>query len=233
MPAQAAVEALPVRLRIVPRRRCDVRDHPVYLALPPAAQRSLLQTGAPVDLLAAEEVSLEGDYLWFVLSGVLGLFPQSSTVCVSHIPSGSVHGWRHALGSSCGDTEARPLVDVRLFRVPAHTVRTALGHDWLSRFVAFQTMQRLTQLESEAACNASHRVNERLAKWLVRLEGGANGAPLKLTQARLGAMLGVQRTSINAAAQELQEAGLIRFGRGRVEVLDLPGLATASCGCGA
>jgi hypothetical protein len=75
-------------------------------------------------------------------------------------------------------------------------------------------------------------VPERLAKWLVRLHCGGNGAPLYLTQADFGAILGVQRTSVNAAASRLQTRDLVRFGRGKVQVLNLAGLRQASCRCG-
>ncbi|HBY42400.1 Crp/Fnr family transcriptional regulator [Brevundimonas sp.] len=116
--------------------------------------------------------------------------------------------------------------------LPADCVVDGLGRDWLNRLVARQSSRRLSGLAAEAACNASHLVQERLAKWLVRLHCGANGAPLRLTQADFGAMLGVQRTSVNAAAGRLQSLGLVRFGRGKVQILDLAGLRAVSCGCG-
>jgi CRP-like cAMP-binding protein len=76
-------------------------------------------------------------------------------------------------------------------------------------------------------------VSERLAKWLLRLHHGGNSAPLRLTQAQLAAMLGVQRTSINAAASNLQTMGAVRFSRGKASILDADSLADLSCRCGA
>ncbi|MFS0710258.1 Crp/Fnr family transcriptional regulator [Brevundimonas phoenicis] len=215
------------------RPRPSIRDHPVYRVLPPDAQQRLTAEGTEVDLPGDAQPPLDREHLWFVLSGVLGAFPTGSEVCVAPIVSGAVYGWDHALGSSGSRADVRPLLDVRLFRVPAVAAREALGHDWLSRFIALQAVQRLTLLEQEAACNASHRVSERLAKWLLRLHHGGNGAPLRLKQAQLAAMLGVQRTSINAAASNLQAMGAVRFSRGKASILDAGSLSDLSCRCGA
>ena len=66
-----------------------------------------------------------------------------------------------------------------------------------------------------------------------RLHHGGNGAPLRLKQAQLAAMLGVQRTSINAAASNLQAMGAVRFSRGKASILDAGSLSDLSCRCGA
>lgn len=232
MPADSAA-VLPSPARPIGRSRPNIHDHPVYRALPSDAQQRLIAEGVELDLSGDAQTPLDGDHLWFILSGVLGVFPAASDVCVAPIVSGSVYGWDHALGSSGSGADVRPLLDVRLFRVPAAAVREALGYDWLSRFIALQAVQRLTFLEQEAACNASHRVSERLAKWLLRLHHGGNGASLRLTQAQLAAMLGVQRTSINAAASNLQTMGAVRFSRGKASILDADSLSDFSCGCGA
>lgn len=213
------------------RPHLDLVDHPVFQALPHNI-RSIAQTHSRLIAEPAGE-SLPGKgYLSFVLAGVLGLFPDGDRICVATIVAGSVHGWDHALEPEGDLPAARALIDTTLCRVPAACVVDGLGRDWLNRLVARQSSRRLSGLAAEAACNASHLVQERLAKWLVRLHCGANGAPLRLTQADFGAMLGVQRTSVNAAAGRLQALGLVRFGRGKVQILDLARLRAASCGCG-
>ncbi|MGH7018746.1 MAG: Crp/Fnr family transcriptional regulator [Brevundimonas sp.] len=166
------------------------------------------------------------------MTGLLGFFPDNKRICVSVIVAGAVHGWDQALDAGAPRATARALLDTLVFRVSAESVIAPLGREWLTRLVASQAPTRLHFLADEAACNASHLVTERLAKWLVRLHCGANGAALRLTQADFAAMLGVQRTSVNAAAGRLQEQKLVRFGRGKVEILNLEGLRQASCGCG-
>lgn len=214
-----------------PRQGLQLSDHPVFQALPPQVQSRAQIHGVLLSMAAGQAVAEDG-HLFFVLSGVLGLFPNGGRICVAAVVAGSVHGWDHALQPEGGRVQARALTDTLVCRTPAASVVEGLGRDWLHRLVARQSSTRLAALAEEAVCNASHRVQERLSKWLVRLHCGANGAPLGLTQADFGAMLGVQRTSINVAAGRLQEKGLVKFGRGKVQILDLKGLRSASCGCG-
>ena len=213
------------------RPHLDLVDHPVFQALPRSIQ-SIAQARSRLMTIPAGQPLVETGFLSFVLAGVLVLFPHGDRICVATVVAGSVHGWDHALEPDADRPTARALIDTTFCRVPADCVVDGLGRDWLNRLVARQSSRRLSGLAAEAACNASHLVQERLAKWLVRLHCGANGAPLRLTQADFGAMLGVQRTSVNAAAGRLQSLGLVRFGRGRVQILDLAGLRAVSCGCG-
>jgi CRP-like cAMP-binding protein len=89
----------------------------------------------------------------------------------------------------------------------------------------------LAQAQQSAACNASHDVEERLCRWLLRTRDVVGGDKLNLTQEFMSQMLGVRRTSVTLAARHLQSAGLIRYRRGQVEIRDLEGLEEASCEC--
>jgi CRP-like cAMP-binding protein len=89
----------------------------------------------------------------------------------------------------------------------------------------------MTELLQATACNAVHRVGQRLAKWLLRCRDRVDTDVLPLTQDLLSQMLGVQRTTVTQAAGELQRAGLIDYRRGRLQVLDRAGLERAACEC--
>jgi CRP-like cAMP-binding protein len=89
----------------------------------------------------------------------------------------------------------------------------------------------LAQMMQSVACNALHRTEERCARWLLATHDRAGGKMVHLTQEALAEMLGVQRTTVTAVTGVLQERGLIRTHRGRVEVLDRPGLERAACEC--
>jgi CRP-like cAMP-binding protein len=82
-----------------------------------------------------------------------------------------------------------------------------------------------------AACNCVHVVEERCARWLLMSDDRNNGDTLTLTQGDLADVLGVCRSTVTFAAGALQRAGLIRYRRGAIRVLDRPGLETASCEC--
>lgn len=212
-------------------RHLGIQDHPVFQALPPVAQQQAL-IGESLMVFSPGEAVPDDGGLYFVLTGVIGLFPHAQRICVSAVVAGSVLGWDQALDVGARQLTARALIETLVCRVPAECVLAPLGRDWHVKLVARQALIQTNLLATEAACNASHLVTERLAKWLVRLYCGANGAPLRLTQADFAAMLGVQRTSVNAAALRLREQGLARFGRGVVQVVDLAGLRKTSCGCG-
>jgi CRP-like cAMP-binding protein len=87
------------------------------------------------------------------------------------------------------------------------------------------------QAQQSAACNASHHVDARLSRWLLRARDLSGSDTMALTQEFLAEMLGVQRSSVSPVAGALQQAGLIRYTRGHIEILDVAGLQNASCEC--
>jgi CRP-like cAMP-binding protein len=87
------------------------------------------------------------------------------------------------------------------------------------------------QAAQAAACNALHPVVERCARWLLQTHDRMGRQTFFLTQEFLAQMLGVRRPSVSLAAQTLNQAGVIRYARGTVEVIDRPGLELLSCEC--
>ena len=88
----------------------------------------------------------------------------------------------------------------------------------------------LAQVQQTAACNAFHSIQQRAARWLLTAQDRA-GDRLELTQEAFAALLGVQRTTVNAVVRNLQDEGLINVRRGRVIVTDRPGLVRRACEC--
>jgi CRP-like cAMP-binding protein len=89
----------------------------------------------------------------------------------------------------------------------------------------------LEQVLVSVACNGTHSLKERLARWLLMMRDRADSNALQITHNLLGEMLGVQRQSITIAARELERAGLIARGRRQVTIRDRRGLVAASCEC--
>jgi hypothetical protein len=87
------------------------------------------------------------------------------------------------------------------------------------------------QSQQSAACNASHTVENRMCKWLLRMRDLAQSDDLMLTQEFLAQMLGVRRPSVSIVANTLQRAGLIKYRRGHIRILDLAALEEGACEC--
>ena len=87
------------------------------------------------------------------------------------------------------------------------------------------------QSQQSAACNASHSVEARMCRWLLFMRDLAGNDDLMLTQEFLAQMLSVRRPSVSIVASPLQKAGLIKYSRGRMRLLDVKGLQKRACEC--
>ena len=87
------------------------------------------------------------------------------------------------------------------------------------------------QAQQSTACMAHHEVDARLCRWLLRARDLSGSDNLPFTQEFLAEMLGVQRTSVNTVSRTLQEAGLVRYARGKIEIIDIEGLREGACEC--
>src|SRR6185312_7460359 len=87
------------------------------------------------------------------------------------------------------------------------------------------------QAQQSAACNVAHTIQERLARWLLRARDLSQSDTLPFTQEFLAEMLGVRRTSVSMVAHTLQQAGLLKYARGRIQITNLDGLRETACEC--
>jgi len=109
--------------------------------------------------------------------------------------------------------------------------RLADGHKPFRSLLIRHEQVLFAQSQQSAACNASHTVEARMCRWLLHMRDFAGSDDLMLTQEFLAQMLGVTRPSVSIVASPLQQAGLIKYGRGRIQVLDVEGLKKEACEC--
>jgi CRP-like cAMP-binding protein len=93
------------------------------------------------------------------------------------------------------------------------------------------TMALLAQMSQTAVCNRHHSVDQQLCRWLLLSLDRLSSNELSMTQELIADMLGVRREGVTEAAGKLQEAGLIKYSRGLITVLDRPGLEARVCEC--
>src|SRR4051795_7439754 len=87
------------------------------------------------------------------------------------------------------------------------------------------------QAQQSAGCNASHTVEARMCRWLLRIRDLTGSDEMELTQEFLAQMLGVRRTSVSLVANTLQQAGFIKYRRGHIQIVNVEGVQSGACEC--
>jgi CRP-like cAMP-binding protein len=135
-----------------------------------------------------------------------------------------------------GGTEATETVLCQIagvsLRMPIDDFRAVIA----AQTVLFRLLQcagqaYLVMVSQTAACNRLHHIEGRFARWLLITHDRVGGDEFPLTQEFLAIMLGVQRPSINLVAGAFQQAGIIRYSRGKIRILDRKQLEESACEC--
>jgi CRP-like cAMP-binding protein len=176
-----------------------------------------------------------------VQSSLFPIGPTLVTLTVELLGGRSIEvasiGREGAVGGivSCGHapafSSAKVLVGGSALRVPMEALEDAKGrsHFIANLFCRYSDYLLSTVMQS-VACMTFHSITERAARWLLQVQGRA-GDRIELTQESLAALLGVQRTTVNAVIRTLSSEGLISTSRGRIRVIDRAGLKRRSCEC--
>jgi CRP-like cAMP-binding protein len=101
----------------------------------------------------------------------------------------------------------------------------------LAKMLQLYTQALMVQISQGMACNGIHRIEQRTARWLLMTHDRVAAERFPLSQEVLSQMLGVRRAGVNEVATKFRKAGLIRYTRGVVEIVDRAGLEAASCEC--
>jgi CRP-like cAMP-binding protein len=117
-------------------------------------------------------------------------------------------------------------------RLPSDLLRQRCREsDGLMQLLLRSAQADIAEASQSVACNALHDAPARLARWLLLTEDRVGNPVFPLTQDYMAIMVGVQRTTISAIAIRLKTAGLVRYSRGMVEVVDRAGLEAVACEC--
>jgi CRP-like cAMP-binding protein len=118
------------------------------------------------------------------------------------------------------------------FRLKGHLLKEEFNRGGeLQHLLLRYTQALLTQMSQTAVCNRHHSVDQQLCRWLLLSLDRLPSNELTMTQELIANMLGVRREGVTEAAGKLQSAGLIHYSRGRITVLDRPGLEARACEC--
>ena len=207
-------------------------------SLSPESQNSLVRLCVEVDLPLRKSLYEPGNtppYAYFMTSGiasVVAMMENGGMAEVGLIGREGVVGSFHLLGPAKVSTSCFIQLEATALRIRFTDLMNVFRtneevRDRLLEFVQEQAVS-LSQL---AGCNRLHENEERLARWLLMAQDRTQTDTLNFTQEFLGMMLGARRTTVTLIAGVLQRGGLIKYQRGRVQILNRANLEAASCDC--
>jgi CRP-like cAMP-binding protein len=163
---------------------------------------------------------------------VIATFEDGGGVEVGVVGNEGMFGVNVVLGSLTTPHEAVVQLPGDALRISTHMVKEEFRrcgqlHDLILRY----TQAFIIQLAQTAACNRSHPMSGRLARWLLMSHDRAMTDELLLTHEFIAVMLGTRRAGVSEAAGKLQNDGLIKYRRGRIQITDRKGLEAFSCEC--
>jgi CRP-like cAMP-binding protein len=207
-------------------------------ALPLEEYTRLLPQLTPVRL-ALKQVLIEPDVpirdVYFLREGVGSMIAdeqEGGAVEVGTIGRDGLVGIPVLLGAESMPYRVFVQVEGHAWRLSADAFRQVVDERRAVRHLFLRYAQYFTdQVSQSVACGQLHTLDERCARWLLMTHDRVEGDAFELTHEFLSLMLSVRRAGVTVAMGVLQAAGVIRYARGRVTILDRPRLEEASCGC--
>lgn len=207
-------------------------------ALPEEARSRLAPHLEPVALRLGEviqEAGARAGYIYFPVSGIISLLyvmQDGASGEIAIVGNEGLVGFPLLMGG--GRTSSRAIVQIA---GAASRIAARYAREEFDRAGAFQNIllryaqALLTQMGQTAVCNRHHSVEQQLCRWLLMSLDRLPSNELQMTHELIANMLGVRREGVTEAAGALQRAGIIRYARGRIEVLDRPRLERTACEC--
>lgn len=213
-------------------------ENQLLAALPSDTLAGLLPRLEPITFALGDVIYESGghlDYIYFPTSCIVSLVYTMETGETAEM---GLTGNEGAVGIALfmgGDTMPnRAIVQVagNAIRMKARTLLAELRRDGpLEERLLRYTQALITQICQTAVCNRLHLVEQRLCRWILLCHDRLKSNELLMTQEFIANMLGGRRQSVTVAAGRLQDAGLIHYSRGHIQILDRRGLEAAACEC--
>jgi CRP-like cAMP-binding protein len=209
------------------------------LAALPHSDFNLLQahfTSAPLkQAISLFEVGDEVEHVIFPVSGMVSLLVvmnNGDAIETATVGREGVVGAMAGLGLHRSRVRAVVQLSGVFAGIPAPQFRrVAASSKAIADLCVSYNETLLSQARITAACNISHHVEARFCRWLLQSRDRAESDTVPLTQEFLSEMLGVRRTSVTDVAIKMQDAGVISYSRGHINIVDLDKLKKLSCEC--
>lgn len=175
------------------------------------------------------------EYVYFPIQGLASLLytmEDGETVEVGLVGHEGIVGLPVILGGMKTTNQAVVQIAGNAMRMEASRLKREFDRGGKLQKILLRYTQALLMLVSQtAACNRLHTLDERLARWLLLVQNRLQSDELPLTQEYISQMLGTRRSGVTVAAGTLQEAGIIRYKRGKITILNQENLEGTACEC--
>jgi CRP-like cAMP-binding protein len=213
-------------------------ENRILAALSDGDREGLFARLKQVSLQAGDILFEPGDrvrQIYFPLNSLvsmLAMMEDGTTVEAGVVGDEGVVGISVILGAEASTVQGLVQVAGEALSIPAEAFMAEFKRGGqLQSLVLRHTHTLFTLVSQTAACNRLHTVEERLARWLLTTQDRVHSDEFQLTQEFIARMLGTRRSGVTVSAGVLQNAGLISYRRGRINILDRSGLEDASCEC--
>ena len=163
---------------------------------------------------------------------MVNIFEDGSMVEVGVVGREGIVGSFLLSGDDTSPHQAIVQIGDGAWRMPAAAFEREIDSNGeLSNLIRRYSQALFTQVAQTAACNRIHPIAQRLPRWLLLMQDRMQSQNLQLTHEFIATMLGTRRAGVTLAASKLQAAGIIRYSRGKVSILEQEKLEAASCEC--
>jgi CRP-like cAMP-binding protein len=215
----------------------DSHGNRILDALQPSERQRILSFSTPM-VLDVKTVLFEPGQpiteIYFPLDGVISLVTPLVGGAIVEVATVGNEGIVGVPIAPQGALAVRAITQVagRSLRMASERFLTEIDHDGqFGQLVGRYLLALFGQIAQAAACNRLHSNEERLSRWLLMSHDRVGVDEFAITHEFLGQMLGSRRATVTLSAGLLQAAGLIRYQRGHVTILDREGLEAVSCEC--
>ena len=177
----------------------------------------------------------ELEFCYFPLRGVISIVTLMSSGAgaeVGLVGSEGMVGCNVLLGDTRAPHQALVQGSGEALRITVGDLIKLRDHSEAAERLLFRCVNSFMTIVSQgAACNALHKAEARMARWILLVQDRLHGESLPITHEFLANMLGIRRATVTVVANVLEQAGLVSLGRREIKVLDRNGLLKASCEC--
>ena len=215
----------------------DPKRNHLLAALPDAEWQRWLPQLEPVELPLGQVLYESGGtmkYVYFPTTAIVSLLyvmENGASAEIAVVGNEGIVGIALFMGGESTPSRAVVQCAGSGFRLKAQTIKDEFNLAPVLHLLLRYTQALITQMAQTAVCNRHHSLDKQLCRWLLLSLDRLQSSELAMTQELIANMLGVRREGVTEAAHKLQAAGLIRYVRGHISVLDRHGLEKRTCEC--